>query len=96
MTSTSTWKAIDLPSSLLEEDIFRALRALPVPARYSGLEQDVHRIEICCASIIVESEAETHLRQAVADQMLRRKIEARAGDRIAGIVDAVVLRVSGT
>jgi hypothetical protein len=52
-------------------------------------------IEVFCSSTKELSEAEALLSQALADQKLRREIEASASDRITRIVDAVVFRVSG-
>jgi hypothetical protein len=92
---TATWQVVHLPCDVCEDDILRALRITQFPARYAGPTLGGQVIEVFCSSTKELSEAEALLSQALADQKLRREIEASASDRITRIVDAVVFRVSG-
>ena len=92
---SASWQEVSLPADILEEDILRVLRCTGFPSRYAGPAQGGQVIEVFCASTKEASEAEALLRQALADQQLRREIEEKSGDRITRIVDAVVFRVSG-
>lgn len=90
------WHLTTLPvGNLIEMEVMRALSFSACPARFKGMSEDSVHIEILGTTPEATAEVEIQLRQALADQQLRKVINQKSSSRIHEIVEAVLAKVTG-
>lgn len=90
------WHLITLPvGNLSEMEVLRTLSFSACPARFKGMSNDSVLIEILGATPEAIAATEIQLRQALADQQLRKEINQKSNRRIDEIVEAVIAKVTG-
>ena len=90
------WHLTTLPvGNLSEMEVLRALSFSACPARFKGMSNDSAHIEILGATPEATAAMEIQLRQALADQQLRKEINQKSSSRIHEIVETVIAKVAG-
>ena len=90
------WHLVTLPvGNLSKMEVLRTLSFSACPARFKGMSNDSVHIEILGATPEAIAATEIQLRQALADQQLRKEINQKSSSRIYEIVEAVIAKVTG-